>query len=42
MMKTVIFVHKWVGVLIGIFVFVSCFSGLMMLIGRIGHWHSGS
>ena len=41
MMKTVIFVHKWVGVLIGIFVFVSCFSGLMMLIGRIGHWHSG-
>lgn len=38
--RQVHFVHKWVGLLIGIFLFISCFTGAMILIGKLSGSHA--
>lgn len=34
-MRTIRILHKWIGLVIGLFIFISCFTGAFILIGKL-------
>lgn len=40
MMRLIRFIHKWTGLVIGLFFFLSCLTGMVILIGKLASIHS--
>ncbi len=38
--RQILFIHKWLGLIIGLFLLISCFTGAMIIIGKLADCHA--